>query len=119
METLYCTIWSMRDTAQIRNYRAFIIIMATGIVRSAICCILTESDPTQDSCGERAKRSREEIYKFLQAVNEDRCHVKMGTPNMGTPGPHFHMKSGTPVPIFIIFWGPQGPHIGMRLGTLP
>ena len=28
---------------------------------------------TQDSCGELAKRSREEICKFLQAVNEDRA----------------------------------------------
>ena len=48
-----------------------------------------------------------------------RCHVKMGTPKLETPGPFFYMKLGTPVPIFIIFWGPQGPYFHMRLGTLP
>ena len=47
--------------------------MATGIVRSVICCVLTESDPTQDSCGERVKESREQTCKFLQAISEDQA----------------------------------------------
>ena len=47
--------------------------MATGIVRSAICFVLTESDPMQDSCGERVRESREQICKFLQALNEDQA----------------------------------------------
>ena len=47
--------------------------MATGIVRSAICCVLTESDPSQESCGERIKQSREQICKFLQVINEDQA----------------------------------------------
>ena len=47
--------------------------MATGIVRSAICCVLTESDPTQDSCGEWIKESRQQICKFLQEINEDQA----------------------------------------------
>lgn len=47
--------------------------MATGIVRSALCCVLTESDPMQDSCGERIKESREQICRFLQALNEDQA----------------------------------------------
>ena len=47
--------------------------MATGIVRSALCCVLTESDPMQDSCGERIKESREQICRFLLALNEDQA----------------------------------------------
>ena len=47
--------------------------MATGIVRSAICCVLTESDPLQDSCGERVRESREQICKFVQVINEDQA----------------------------------------------
>ena len=47
--------------------------MATGIVCSAICCVLTESDPSQESCGERIKQSREQICKFLQVINEDQA----------------------------------------------
>ena len=50
---------------------------------------------------------------------EYRCQVKMGTSQMGTPGPHFHMKLGTRVPNFLIFWGPLGPQFHMVLGTLP
>ena len=47
--------------------------MATGIVHSAICFVLTETDPMQmqDSCGERVRESREQLCKFLQAINED------------------------------------------------
>jgi len=29
-----------------------------------------------------------------------RCQVKIGTPEMGTPDAYFHMKLGTPMPIF-------------------
>ena len=47
--------------------------MATGIVRSAICCILTECDSTQNSCGERVKEGKEQICKFLQVINEDQA----------------------------------------------
>ena len=47
--------------------------MATGIVCSAICCVLTESDPSQESCGERVKQSREQICKFLQMINKDQA----------------------------------------------
>ena len=34
---------------------------------------------------------------YARAIS-DRCHMKIGT-----PGPHFHRKMGTRVPIFIIF----------------
>ena len=47
--------------------------MATGVVRSAICCVLTEYDRTQDSCGERVKESREQLTKLLQLINEDQA----------------------------------------------
>ena len=47
--------------------------MATGVVRSAICCVLTEYDRTQDSCGECVKESREQLTKLLQLINEDQA----------------------------------------------
>ena len=62
-------------------------------------------------------------YKYGRNKSESefpyRCQVKMGTPPNGDPGPHFHMKLGTRVPNFLIFWGPLGPQFHMVLGTLP
>ena len=44
---------------------------------------------------------------------------KWRPPKMGTPGPHFHMKLGTRVLNFLIFWEPWGSQFHMILGTLP
>ena len=43
--------------------------MATGLVRAALCSILTDSDYLQDI--ERSKHAVEEVRQFTQAVNED------------------------------------------------
>ena len=43
--------------------------MATGLVRAALCSILTDSDYLQDM--ERSKHAVEEVRQFIQAVNED------------------------------------------------
>ena len=43
--------------------------MATGLVRAALCAILTDSDYLQDI--ERSRHAVEEVRQFIQAINED------------------------------------------------
>ena len=41
-----------------------------------------------------------------------RCHIKMGTHQNRDP---FSYEIRAPVPNFIIFWGPWGPHFHVKL----
>ena len=49
------------------------------------------------SCGVGSKWHHNTAYRLSYATVFVRCQVKMGTPKMGTPGPHFHMKLGSPI----------------------